>query len=184
MKAAELKKGMIISDGGQLYVVTELEHRTPGNKRGIYQALMKHLLDGRAINKRYSPDDYIEKVDLDARKAQYLFHDHSGYHFMDMETYDTIVLDDEMLSGAKNYLKENIGISLLYHDHSPVSVELPISIDLKVIESAPGVRGDTSGKVTKPAKMETGLIVNVPLFIEEGETIKVDTRNGQYLGRA
>ena len=184
MKASELKKGMMIEDGGELYIVISIEHRTPGNLRAIYQAVLKHLLDGKLINMRYSPEDRVEKVDLEARKAQYLFHDHSGFHFMDMESYETIVLGDDILSDIKDYLKENAEISLLYHDHKPITAELPTSIDLKVVESAPGVRGDTSGKVTKPAKLETGLIVNVPLFIEEGETIKIDTRTGEYLGRA
>jgi len=184
MKASELKKGMIIEDSGQLYIVISMDHKTPGNLRAIYQAVLKHLLDGRLINMRYSPEDKVEKVDLEAKKAQYLFHDHSGFHFMDMETYESIVLGDDILSDIKDYLKENAEISLLYHGHKPITAELPASIDLKVIESAPGARGDTSGKVTKPAKLETGLIVNVPLFIDEGEMIKVDTRTGQYLGRA
>ncbi len=184
MKAAELKKGMIIEESGELYVVVGLEHRTPGNKRGIYQAMLKHILDSKVMNKRYSPDDFIERVDLEARQAQYLFHDHSGYHFMDMENYESVVLGDVILSDVKDYLKENAEISLLYHDRRPVTAELPAGVDLKVTESAPGARGDTSGKAMKPAKLETGLVINVPLFIEEGEIIKVDTRTGQYLGRA
>lgn len=184
MKASELKKGMIIEDGGELYVVISVDHRTPGNLRAIYQTTLKHLLDGKITNMRYSPEDKVEKVDLESKKAQYLFHDHSGFHFMDMESYETIVLGEDILSDIKDYMKENAEISLLYHDHKPVTAELPASIDLKVVESAPGVRGDTSGKVTKPAKLETGLVINVPLFIEEGETIKVDTRTGQYLGRS
>ena len=184
MKASELKRGMIIDDGGELYAVVEIEHRTPGNLRAIYQTILKNIVGGKLVNMRYSPEDKVEKVDLDAKKAQYLFHDHSGFHFMDMETYETIILGDEILTGIKDYMKENCEIALLYYENRPVSVELPASIDLKVIESAPGVRGDTSGKVTKQAKLETGLVINVPLFIDEGEIIKVDTRTGQYLGRA
>lgn len=184
MKASELKRGMIIDDGGELYAVIEIEHRTPGNLRAIYQATLKHLLDGKIINKRYSPSDTVEKVDLEVKEAQYLFHDHSGFHFMDMETYETIVLGDDILAGIKDYLKENLEIALLYYEQKPVSAELPPSIDLKVTESAPGIRGDTSGKATKPAKLESGLTINVPLFIEEGDIVNVDTRTGQYLGRA
>lgn len=184
MKASELKRGMMIEDGGELYIVVGIEHRTPGNKRAIYQMALKHLTDGNLINKRYSPEDKVDKVDLEAKKAQYLFHDHSGCHFMDMETYESIVLGDDILSDVREYLKESAEISLLYYEHKPVTAELPPSVDLKVAESAPGIRGDTSGKATKPAKLETGLTINVPLFIEEGEIIKVDTRTGQYLGRA
>lgn len=184
MKASGLKRGMIIDDGGKLYLVVSIEHRTPGNLRAIYQTILKNVVDGKLINMRYSPEDKVEKVDLEAKKAQYLFHDHSGFHFMDMETYETIVLGDDILSGIKNYLKENTEISLLYHEHKPVTAELSTSVDLKVTESAPGIRGDTSGKAMKTAKLETGLTINVPLFIEEGDIVKVDTRTGQYLGRA
>ena len=184
MKASELKRGMIIEDNKELYVVIDVEHRTPGNLRAIYQTTLKHLLDGKILNMRYSPEDRVERVDLESKKAQYLFRDHAGFHFMDMDNYESIVLDEEIMSALKDYLKENAEVALLYHEHKPVSAELPTSVDLKVIESAPGARGDTSGKATKPAKLETGLVVNVPLFIEEGELVKIDTRNGQYLGRA
>ncbi len=184
MKASELKKGMVIKDGGEFFFVVSVEHRTPGNLRAIYQATLKHLVDGRIVNKRYSPSDIVEKVDLESKKAQYLFHDHSGFHFMDMETYETIVLGDDILAEIKAYLKENLEIVLLYHDNKAVSAEVPASIDLKVTESAPGIRGDTSGKAMKLAKLETGLTINVPLFIEEGDIVKVDTRSGVYLGRA
>jgi len=184
MKASELKRGMIIEDNKQLFVVIDVEHRTPGNLRAIYQTTLKSVIEGKLVNMRYSPEDRVERVDLEAKQAQYLFRDHAGFHFMDMETYESIVLDAEILGSIKDYLKENAEIALLYHDRKPVTAELPTCIELKVVESAPGVRGDTSGKVTKPAKTETGLIVNVPLFIDEGEVIKVDTRNGQYLGRA
>lgn len=184
MKASELKRGMIIEDNKELYVVIDVEHRTPGNLRAIYQTTLKHLLDGKILNMRYSPEDRVERVDLESKKAQYLFRDHAGFHFMDMDNYESIVLDEEIMSALKDYLKENAEVAILYHEHKPVSAELPTSVDLKVIESAPGARGDTSGKATKPAKLETGLVVNVPLFIEEGELVKIDTRNGQYLGRA
>src|SRR3989338_11685905 len=99
MKASELKRGNIIDDGGQPYVVIEIEHRTPGNLRAIYQTTLKNVVDGKLVNKRYSPEDKVEKVDLEGKKAQYLFHDHSGFHFMDMENYETIILGDDILSG-------------------------------------------------------------------------------------
>lgn len=184
MKASELKKGMIIKEGSDFLIVVEMEHRTPGNLRAIYQATLKSVLNSRIVNKRFSPSDTVEKADLDSKKVQYLYRDHSGYHFMDMETYETLSITDEMVGSAKDYLKENLEAELLYYEHRPLSVELPISIELKVMESAPGAKGDTSGKVMKPATLETGLIVNVPLFIEEGEKVLVDTRTGEYLGRA
>ncbi len=184
MKACELKKGMIIRDSGDFYVVVDIEHRTPGNKRAIYQTTLKNLLDSKIINKRYSPVDVVEKADLESKKFQYLFSDHAGYHFMDMSTYETIVLSRELVGEAKDYLKENLAVSVDYHGNRPIAIELPTSITLKVTKSDPGIRGDTSGKAMKPATVETGLKVNVPLFIEEGEIIIVDTRTGEYLGRA
>ena len=184
MKASELKKGMIIKDGADFFMVVEMEHRTPGNLRAIYQAIIKNILTGQTLNKRYSPTDTVEKADLESKKVQYLYRDHSGFHFMDMENYESLSISDEMIGSAKDYLKENLEVALLYHDHKPVTIEMPVSVSLKIIESAPGAKGDTSGRAMKPAKLETGLTINVPLFIDEGETVMVDTRTGQYLGRA
>ena len=184
MKASELKKGMIIKDGNDFFTVIEMEHRTPGNLRAIYQAVIKNILTGQTLNKRYSPSDSVEKADLESKKGQYLYRDHNGFHFMDMENYESLSISDEMVGSAKDYLKENLEVELLYWDHKPVSIEMPVSVALKIVESAPGAKGDTSGKAMKPAKLETGFTVNVPLFIDEGETVIVDTRTGQYLGRA
>jgi elongation factor P len=184
MKASELKKGMIIKEGSDFLVVVDIEHRTPGNLRAIYQTTLKNLVNGKIVNMRYSPADSVEKADLESKKVQYLFKDHAGFHFMDMETYETLTISTGMVGGGKDYLTENLAVELLYYEHNPVSIELPVSVKMKIIESAPGVKGDTSGKAMKPAKLETGITINVPLFIEEGETVIVDTRTGGYLGRA
>lgn len=184
MKASELKRGMIIKDGGEFYIVVEIEHRTPGNKRAIYQTTLKNLLLSKMLNKRYSPTDNVEKADLESKEAQYLYQDHAGFNFMDMATYETITINSDMVGESKYYLKENLEVEILYYEHHPITIELPVSVELKVTESSPGIRGDTSGKAMKPATLETGLKINVPLFIEEGETVKVDTRTGDYLGRA
>jgi elongation factor P len=183
MKASELKKGMIIKEGSDFYLVVDMEHRTPGNLRAIYQATLRNVLNPKIVNRRYSPSDNVEKAELESKQVQYLFRDHAGFHFMDMETYETMTISDELVGQAKDYLKENLAAELLYHEHRPLAVELPTSVDLKVTESAPGARGDTSGKAMKPAKLETGITINVPLFIEEGDVVKVDTRTGEYLGR-
>lgn len=184
VKASELKKGMIIKDGANFFMVVEMEHRTPGNLRAIYQAVIKNILTGQTLNKRYSPSDSVEKADLESKKVQYLYRDSSGFHFMDLENYESLCITDEMIGSAKDYLKENLEASLLYHEHRPITIEMPVSVALKIVESAPGAKGDTSGKAMKPAKLETGITVNVPLFIDEGETILIDTRTGDYLGRA
>lgn len=184
MKASELKKGMIITDGGEFYIVVDIEHRTPGNKRGIYQVQLKNILNAKMINKRYSPTDVVDKADLESRKVQYLYKDHSGYHFMDMSTYETMALSEDIIGQGRDYLKENLVLELLYYEHRPISIELPISVSFKITKSDPGIKGDTSGRAMKPATLETGLKINVPLFIEEGEVVMVDTRTGEYLGRA
>jgi elongation factor P len=184
VKASELKKGMIIKEGSEFYEVVEMDHKTPGNLRAIYQATLRNLLNPKIVNRRYSPGDSVDKAELESKKVQYLFHDHSGFHFMDMESYETLTVSDDTIGSAKDYLKENLAVELLYHEHRPLAIDMPASVALKIVESAPGIRGDTSGKATKPAKLETGITVNVPLFIEEGEVIIVDTRTGDYLGRA
>lgn len=184
MKASELKRGMVVKDGSGFYVVVEIEHRTPGNLRAIYQTTLKNLLTAKLINKRYSPSDSVEKADLESKKFQYLFRDHSGFHFMDMSTYETVVMREDMVGEVKAYLKENLEVNIDYYEHRPIAIELPTSVALKVTESAPGIRGDTSGKTVKKASLETGLEVNVPLFINEGDVVIVDTRTGEYLGRA
>jgi len=184
VKASELKKGMIIKEGNDFYMIVDMEHRTPGNLRAIYQATLKNLFNPKIVNRRYSPTDTVEKANLESKKVRYLFRDHAGFHFMDMETYDTLVISDEMVGDMKNYLRDDSEAELLYHEHKPLAVELPVNVSLKVIESAPGIKGDTSGKAVKPAKLETGLAINVPLFIEEGDIVKVDTRTGEYLERA
>ena len=184
MKASELKRGMIIKEGGDFYSVIGIEHRTPGNKRAIYQTTLKNLINTKIINKRYSPVDTVEKADLESRKVQYLFRDHTGCHFMDMASYETIIIGEDLVRDARDYLTENLEVEILYYEHRPVTIEMPVSVNLKVTESSPGIRGDTTGKAMKPATLETGLKVNVPLFIEEGNIVTVDTRTGEYLGRA
>ena len=184
MKASELKTGMMIRDGGVFLIVVGIEHRTQGNKRGIYQTSLKNLLDGRVTSRRFSPTDTVEKIDLEPRTVQYLYRDSSGFHFMDMATYETAVIGEDMVGQCRDYLKENLEAKIFYYEHKPITIELPVNVALKISESAPGIKGDTSGKAMKPAVLETGLKVNVPLFIEEGEMILIDTRTGEYIGRA
>ena len=183
MKASELKRGMIIKEGNDLFIVIDIEHRTPGNLRAIYQTTLKNLISSKIINMRYSPADAVEKADLESKKVQYLYKDHAGFHFMDMTTYEAINIGDDLVGQAEDYLKENLEVELLYYEHLPITIEMPVNVDLKVTESSPGIRGDTSGKAVKPATLETGVTINVPLFVEEGDIVKVDTRTGEYLGR-
>lgn len=182
--ANDLRKGMAIKYNGNTAIVLEVHHRTPGNLRAFVQAIIRYINTGKSADVRFGSTDKVEVVDIERKELEFSYHDNNGYHFMDSETYETITLQDNLLGEAKDYLVENLGVQVLYAEGRPVQVDLPASVSLKVVESAEGLRGDTASNVTKPAKLETGKMINVPLFIKEGELIKIDTRTGAYMGRA
>jgi len=175
---------MAIKYNGNTATVLEVHHRTPGNKRAFVQAIIRYINTGNSADVRFGSTDKVELIDIDRKQLEFSYKDHNGYHFMDPETYDTITLQDNLVGDTKDYLVENLAVQVLYADGRAVQIEMPASVNLKVIESPEGVRGDTASNVTKPAKLETGMTINVPLFIKEGETIKIDTRTGAYMGRA
>jgi elongation factor P len=175
---------MAIKYNGNNAIVLEVHHRTPGNKRAFVQAIIRYLNTGNSADVRFGSTDKVDLVDIDRKHLEFSYKDHNGYHFMDPETYDTVTLQDNLIGDAKDFLVENAPVQVLYAEGKPVQIEMPASVSLKVIESAEGVRGDTASNVTKPAKLETGKTINVPLFIKEGEIIKIDTRTGAYMGRA
>jgi elongation factor P len=179
--ANDLRRGMAIKYNGNTAIVLEVHHRTPGNLRAFVQAIIRYINTGKSADVRFGSTDKVELVDIERKQLDFSYKD---YHFMDPETYDTITLQQNLLGDAKDYLVENLAVQVLYAEGKPVQVELPASVSLKIIESPEGVRGDTASNVTKPAKLETGVTINVPLFIKEGETIKIDTRTGAYMGRA
>jgi elongation factor P len=164
--------------------VLEVHHRTPGNLRAFVQAIIRSIKTGKSSDVRFSSTEKFELVDLQRRPLEFSYKDHQGYHFMDPESYETVELDEVLLSSAKDYLVENLKVEVLYAEGKAVEVEVPASVTMKVVESPEGLRGDTASNVQKPATLESGLIVNVPLFIKEGEMVKIDTRNGAYMGRA
>jgi elongation factor P len=182
--ANDLRKGMAIKYNGNTAIVLDVHHRTPGNLRAFVQAIIRYLNTGKSADVRFGSTDKVELVDISRTTLEFSYKDKSGYHFMDPNTYETITLQENLLAEAKDFLVENLGVEVLYAEGRPVQVELPASVNLKVIESPEGLRGDTASNVTKPALLETGKTVNVPLFINEGETIKIDTRTGNYMGRA
>jgi elongation factor P len=182
--ANDIRKGMAIKYNGNTAIVLEVHHRTPGNKRAFVQAIIRYLNTGNSADVRLGSTDKVELVDIERKQLEFSYKDHNGYHFMDPETYDTITLQENLVGDSKDYLVENLEIQVLYADGKAVQLELPASVSLKVIESAEGIRGDTASNVTKPAKLETGMTINVPLFIKEGEAIKIDTRTRAYMGRA
>ena len=182
--ANDLRKGMAIKYNGNTAIVLEVHHRTPGNLRAFVQAIIRYINTGKSADVRFGSTDKVELVDINRSILEFSYRDHNGYHFMDPETYETVTLQENLLGDARDFLVENLPVQVLYAEGKAVQVELPASVSLKVIESAEGVRGDTASNVTKSAKLETGKTINVPLFIKEGETIKIDTRTGAYMGRA
>lgn len=182
--ANDLRKGQAIRYNGNVAIVLEVQHRTPGNLRAFVQAIIRYINTGKSADVRFGSTDKVELVDVTRRTLEFSYKDGSDYNFMDPETYETVTLSSDLLADAKDYLIENLKVEVLFVEEKPVQVELPSSVIIKVTESAEGVRGDTASNVQKPATLETGKVVSVPLFIKEGESIKVDTRTGAYMGRA
>jgi elongation factor P len=183
-QANDLRKGMCIRYNGNPAIVLEVQHRTPGNLRAFVQAIIRYIGTGKSADVRFGSTDKVETVDVSRQKLEFSYADNSGYHFMDPENYETITFDKDFVGDAKDYLMENLSVEVLYVQSKPASIDLPSSVNLKVTESAEGVKGDSANNVMKPAVLETGKTINVPLFIKEGELVKVDTRTGQYMGRS
>jgi elongation factor P len=182
--ATLLRPGAVIMHNKDLHQVFSVEHRTPGNKRGFIQAKLRNLRSGSMIDYKFRAEDSIDKVVLDEIQMEYLYQDGDDYYFMNTENYEQIHLKRDTLGDAVEYLTPNLQIMVEFHEGKPVGVELPQTVDLTVIETEPGIRSATASSVTKPAKTETGLVVQVPPFINEGEKIRVDTSEGAYLSRA
>ena len=175
---------MVIKFNNELHSVFSMTHRTPGNLRGFVQAKMRNLRSGSMTEHRFSSEDKVEKAILDEQEMEYLYDDGEYFFFMNTENYEQMHLTKELLGDATEYLIPQLKVSVEFYEGKPISVELPATVDLKVIETEPGLRGATVSNVTKPAKMETGLVVQVPPFINEGEKIRVNTAEGTYQERA
>ena len=182
--ANDLRKGQAIRYNGDVAIVLEVQHRTPGNLRAFVQAIIRSIKTGKSADVRFSSTEKVELVEVERRTLEFSYKDPDGFNFMDPTTYDTITLSNALVGDASDYLVENLAVQVLYAENKPVQVEMPSTVNLKVIESADGVRGDSANNVQKPAKLETGKTITVPLFIKEGETVKVSTQNGAYMGRA
>jgi elongation factor P len=182
--ATQLRPGMIIKHNNDLHAVFSVEHRTPGNLRAFIQAKLRNLRTGAMFEHRFRSPDPIEKINVDEVKMEYLYNDGDAYYFMNTENYEQIHLTKDILGDAVDYLTPNLQIQVEFFDGKAVGIELPQTVDLKVIETEPGLKSATASSVTKPATTETGLVVQVPPFINEGETIRVDTAEGTYLSRA
>ncbi len=182
--ATQLRPGMVIRHNNELCSVFSVEHRTPGNLRAFIQAKLRNLRTGAMFEHRFRSADGIDKITVDEVKMEYLYNEGDHYTFMNMDTYEQIALGKDVLGEAVDYLIPNLQITIEFFDGKPVGIELPQTVELTVLETEPGLKSATASSVTKPAKTETGLVVQVPPFINEGEKIRVDTSEGTYLSRA
>ena len=181
--ATQMRPGMIIKFKDDLHLVFSVEHRTPGNLRAFIQAKLRNVRTGSMFVERFRSPDPIDRVVVDEVKMEFLYADGDDYYFMD-DKYEQTMLKRDTLGDAVEYLTPNLSISVSFHDGKAVGVELPTAVEMTVMETEPGIRSATASSVTKPAKTETGLIVQVPAFINEGEKIRVDTAEGAYMSRA
>jgi elongation factor P len=184
ISATQLRPGMVIKFDKELYSIFSMVHRTPGNLRGFVQVKMRSLRTGSMTEHRFSSEDKCERAMLDEQEMEYLYDDGEYFYFMNTESFEQMHLTRDLLGDAVDYLIPSLKVAVEFYEGKPMSVELPPSIYMKVVETEPGLKGSTVSNVTKPAKLETGLVVQVPAFINEGEKIRVNTAGGTYLERA
>ncbi len=182
--ATQLRPGMIIKFNNDLHSIFSVFHRTPGNLRGFVQAKMRNLRTGSMIEHRFSSEDKVERVALDEHEMEFLYEDGEYYYFMNTENFEQMHLTKELLGDSVLYLTPQLRVNVQFYEGKPISVELPPSVEMTVVETEPGLKGATVSNVTKPAKLETGLVVQVPPFINQGERIRVSTAEGTYQERA
>ena len=180
----EVRKGRVLDFQGAPHLVLEVQHRTQGRQAGFMQVTMRNLNTRASTNTKIRTTDSVTILHTETVKLEFSYVDGDGYHFMDPDSYEDTILDNEIVEDAKDFLVENQIYNVLHVDDAPIQIDFPASIEMKVIESAEGVKGDTASNVQKPATLETGLTVQVPLFIKEGETIKISTSDRSYQGRA
>ncbi|MDE3179563.1 MAG: elongation factor P [Acidobacteriota bacterium] len=183
MNANDLRPGMVIKHNGELFSIFRAEHRTPGNLRAFVQARMRNLRTGAIQDHRFRSEDEVERAIIDETEMQYLYSDGDSFYFMNTENYEQLHLHKDVVGDRAQYLVPDGTLRVEFYDGRPIDVALPATVDLKVVETEPGIKGGSATNVGKPAKLETGLVVQVPPFISEGETIRVDTSEGTYLER-
>jgi elongation factor P len=182
--ATQLRKGMIVKIDNNLYRIFDRQHVTPGNLRGFVRVKMRNSKNGSMAEEKFRSEDIVERVSLEQKDMQFLYNDGDGYHFMDTESYEQVQLSAEILGEAVGFLKPEMSIHIEFYGEQPVGIELPQTVDLKVIETTPGIKGATATNQLKPATLETGVVVQVPPFINEGDVIRVNTETGEYQTRA
>jgi elongation factor P len=183
ISATQMRPGMVIKFNNELFSIFSVFHRTPGNLRGFVQARMRSLRSGNMTEHRFSSEDRVERAVLDEQEMEYLYDDGEYYYFMNTENYEQMHLTKDILGDAVQYLVSQMKVNVEFYEGRPMSVELPATVDLAVVETEPGLKGASVSNVTKAAKLETGLIVQVPPFITQGEKIRVNTADGTYQER-
>jgi elongation factor P len=181
--ATQIKRGMAIKHNGELYRVFSFQHITPGNWRGMVQTKLKSMKSGAIIEHRFRSEDRIEQAYLETHEVEYLYSDGSAYYFMNTESFEQFHLPSELLEDAIPYMVPNIKLKIEFYEGKTIGVEMPASVELRVVSTEPALRGATVSNVNKPATLETGVVIQVPPFVNEGELIRVDTNEGKYLER-
>ncbi len=180
---AQFRKSLKIELSGEPFVIVDFQHVKPGKGGAFVRTKMKSLISGNVLDKTFRSGEKVDVPDLEEKKMSFLYRDDSGFCFMDSETYDQMMLKEDQIGSAMEYLKENIEVEVLFHNGIPIGIDLPMFMELTIAETDPGIRGNTASGGSKPAKLETGKTVQVPLFLNEGDIIKVDTRTGEYIER-
>ena len=183
LTAGDLRKGLKLEIDGDPYIVVDFEFSKPGKGQALYRCRLKNMINGNQFDRTYRSGDKFQSADLEEREMEYLYKEVDDYTFMNMESYEEVKLNADAVADAVNFLTENLKVSMLFFQEKPIGLTLPNFVELKVTHSDPGVKGDTSSGATKPATLETGYTINVPLFIDEGDKLKIDTRTGLYVTR-
>lgn len=183
ISTADFRNGMVVLQDGNLMEIVEFQHVKPGKGGAFVRTKLKNVLTGRVLEKTFRSGEKMEEARLVEERYQYLYTDGDLYHFMHAQTYEQIAVGKDIVGEAGNWLKENMGIGLLFHESRVIRLNLPITVELQVVKSDPGIQGDRAQGGTKPAELETGVSIQVPLFLNEGDRVKVDTRTGEYIER-
>ena len=183
ISAGDFKNGVTVEIDGNIYQILEFQHVKPGKGAAFVRTKLKNIISGGVVEKTYRPTEKFPKAHIDRKDMQYLYRDGDLFNFMDVETYDQIALNEDVVGDSLKFVKENEVVNICSHNGNVFSVEPPLFVELAITETEPGFKGDTAQGATKPATVETGAIVMVPLFVEQGDVLKIDTRSGEYLSR-
>ena len=179
----QFRRGMKIEMEGEPFLIVEFQHVKPGKGGAFVRTKLKSLLTGNVIDRTFRSGDKVKRPDFEEKEMQYLYRDEDGFTFMDTVSYEQVLVSAEDLGDLQGFLQEQVSVTVQLYNGKPMGVELPIFVELKVVRSEPGVKGDTASGATKPAELETGAVIQVPLFVEEGDVVKIDTRDGNYIER-